>query len=66
MTNTERVLRNLVNKLHQMNNDPKFTGVFTMAWVHGVEYSGPTWDKELKEADYELANLDLQVGRVRQ
>lgn len=65
MTRTEVVLRNLVNKLNAMSQDPKFTGVFTMTWVHGIEYDGPTWEKELKEAEYELANLDFQAGRVR-
>ena len=40
----------LVNKLDAVVSDPSFGQVFTSAYMHGIEYTGPDFGKELEEA----------------
>jgi hypothetical protein len=53
IANLERTMRAfvaLVTKLEAIGDDPEFRYVFTCAAMHGPPYLGPTWEKELAEA----------------
>ena len=43
-------LEALVAKLEAIGLNEQFKSVFTLAWVHGQNYTGPNWEKELKDA----------------
>ncbi len=47
--------RTLCDKLEEVSNHPQYTAVFTSAYVHGMEYSGPTYGEATKTA---VASLD--------
>ena len=49
----ERVLRNLVNKLHEV--EPHITAAFTLQYIHGARYEGPNYAAELEAAEKVLA-----------
>lgn len=48
-------LRALVKKLEALLADPQFKSVFTIAYIHGSRYAGPTIDRELADAKAALA-----------
>jgi len=52
-------LEALVAKLDAVHADPNYQGVWTLAHVHGVEYRGPKYGKEL-----EAARAALQASGV--
>ena len=43
-----RASQKLADQLDQIGNSEEYKAVFTSAMVHGVEYTGPTYSKELK------------------
>lgn len=45
-----RILKNLVDKLVSLNDDPTYNGVWALYHAHGQKYDGPTYEKELNEA----------------
>lgn len=42
----ELALKNLVEKIHYVSNNQEFLGQFTMSFIHGNPYNGPTWEKK--------------------
>jgi hypothetical protein len=51
-------LRALVEKVHYTLNHPSMNGAMTMAWVHGMEYDGPTVKDEMLAAQRLLGMPD--------
>lgn len=43
-------LEGLVNRLDEIGADPDFRSVFTLHYVHGGDYRGPTWVEALAAA----------------
>lgn len=40
--------KSLCDQLDVVGNDPKFVGVFSLAQIHGMQYTGPQFDKALE------------------
>lgn len=47
---TTKVLRDLVAKLDEISDSPQWKSLFTIAFIHGQEYTGPNFGEELKAA----------------
>lgn len=43
-------LSGLVAKLDAIEGDPGYASVFALAKLHGAEYHGPTWEREIEAA----------------
>lgn len=43
-------LEKLLEKLGQVESHPEYKSVWTLAYLHGQPYSGPTWEKEVQDA----------------
>jgi len=44
--NAEELLHNLLNKLDLINDSPEYKQVWSIAFTHGIQYTGPTWKPE--------------------
>jgi len=44
------LLRALVDQITVVGKSPDYLSVWTMAKIHGLEYKGPTYEKELEDA----------------
>lgn len=49
------VAQKLCDKLDEVSSHPEYSAVFTSAYVHGVNYNGPTYGEATKAA---VASLD--------
>ena len=47
MNKAEVLLKDLVDKLVEIQQDPSHIAIFTSAFIHGSKYTGPTYTKEL-------------------
>lgn len=54
----------LCDKLEEVSNHPQYASVFTIAHVHGLEYSGPTYGEETKAAVTSLDALANAKAKV--
>lgn len=50
------VAQKLCDKIDEVSNNPQYAAVFTSAYVHGVNYSGPTYGEATKAT---VASLDV-------
>lgn len=50
-----KALNNLCDKLDEIVADDSYKSVFTIAFVHGCKYQGPSWEETLKQARATLA-----------
>ena len=51
------VLKSLVERLHEVLADKNYQSVWQLAYIHGIRYKGPTYTKELGDAERELTPL---------
>lgn len=61
-----QALRALVDRIDEINKHPDFHSVFFSAYVHGVKYTGPTWNEPLTNAKAALAALESTGGHEHQ
>lgn len=47
---TRMALENLVNKIEEIEADKSFQSIWANAYIHGYQYTGPNFQKELDEA----------------
>jgi len=59
----KNALTKLVMKIREVHKDPGYTSVWGMAMIHGHNYNGPTYEKELREAG-DLLGLDPEVAEL--
>lgn len=71
-TNKYKVaLEELVKKIEEVENNDSFKGLFTVAYVRGIQYSGPSWDKEMMYAKkvikdgYTASSKDIDLFDVK-
>lgn len=61
----QKVLKNLVEKLDLIDNDPSMQGIYSIAFVHGYRYTGPNYKEELDAARALLKNVKLYRHKKR-
>jgi hypothetical protein len=54
----EKALRDLVEKLDLIENDPQYLAVWESAFIHGAPYTGPSYVEELEAAKKVLEDLN--------
>jgi len=54
----EAALKNLVDKLTEVENNSEYKGIWTVAYVHGIQYAGPSYAEELSAARLVLKRLE--------
>jgi len=47
--------RALANKLNEIADNDSYRGLLGMALAHGFNYTGPTWEHELKKLEEALS-----------
>jgi len=52
--------RQLTNKLDEITQSEEYQGVFTLAFAHGIKYTGPQYDKDLQALKDALDLLDVE------
>lgn len=58
-SDVEEALRNLIHAIDTVQWSQEYQGVWNYALMHGLDYQGPTYNKELAEAR-ELLSWRLQ------
>lgn len=51
----------LTKQLREVTEHPAFKNLFTIAYVHGLEYRGPQYGPELDASEAALAKLEEDV-----
>ena len=46
----------LIDKIEKIHQSEEYKSVWTLAWSHGMPYSGETYEKELEELKKQLEN----------
>lgn len=69
MTLTPETARELVEaakamsmKIDEINAHPSFVGMFQMAKIHGTEYTGPDWVKEIQTLRAAIERAEKEMG----
>jgi len=57
------LIKNLTAKIHAIEENKSFQGLFGLAHVHGFGYEGPNWNEELAQADEALAKVTSPCER---
>lgn len=60
MSEFEKAVRELVEKLDLISRDGRYISVFSIAQNHGYTYNGPTYSEELKRLKDILHEMDSQ------
>lgn len=58
MTKTELAAQRLVDKLELIHKDEQYKSIWFLAANHGLNYTGPKYEKELKALKEALANAN--------